>query len=89
MGQMYGGRVELEDALAITAIQDLGLLFADQGRLGEAETMYQQALQGYEKKHLGQVIRRLLILSITLAASIKLREGYRSRGDASTGTERL
>ena len=27
----------------------LGMLYADQGKLGEAEKMYQRALEGYEK----------------------------------------
>jgi hypothetical protein len=30
-------------------VDNLGLLYADQGRLLEAEQTYQQALQGYEK----------------------------------------
>jgi len=30
------------------ALYGLGLLYADQGKLDEAEEMYQRALQGYE-----------------------------------------
>ena len=35
--------------LALDARHILGLLYADQGKLDEAEKMYQRALQGYEK----------------------------------------
>ena len=35
------------------AIHGLGILYADQGKLGEAEKMYQRALEGKEKA-LGQ-----------------------------------
>ena len=31
------------------AIHGLGMLYADQGKLGEAEKMYQRALEGKEK----------------------------------------
>src|ERR1700684_4500321 len=31
------------------ALDNLGILYADQGKLDEAEKMYQRALQGYEK----------------------------------------
>src|SRR5438477_238119 len=31
------------------AMHGLGMLYADQGKLGEAEKMYQRALEGYEK----------------------------------------
>src|SRR5437764_1428619 len=30
-------------------VNNLGLLYADQGKLGEAEKMYMRALQGYEE----------------------------------------
>src|SRR6266516_1450629 len=33
----------------LNAVNNLGLLYADQGKLGEAERMYQRALVGYEK----------------------------------------
>ncbi|KXX75712.1 Kinesin light chain [Madurella mycetomatis] len=49
MGQMYGAGRGLEDASAISAIHDLGSLYVDQGRVQEAEAMYQQALQGKER----------------------------------------
>ncbi|KAG7289881.1 hypothetical protein NEMBOFW57_006258 [Staphylotrichum longicolle] len=49
MGQLYGGGWRLEDASVISAVLDLGNLCKDQGRLGEAEAMCQQALQGRER----------------------------------------
>jgi tetratricopeptide (TPR) repeat protein len=33
----------------LNTVNDLSLLYADLGRLEEAEKMYQRALQGYEK----------------------------------------
>ena len=33
----------------LNTVNNLGLLYADQGKLGEAERMYQRALVGYEK----------------------------------------
>ena len=32
----------------LNTVNNLGLLYADQGRLGEAEQMYERALRGYE-----------------------------------------
>jgi tetratricopeptide (TPR) repeat protein len=32
----------------LTTVNNLGLLYKDQGRLGEAEKMYERALRGYE-----------------------------------------
>ncbi|KAJ5919800.1 Disease resistance protein [Penicillium verhagenii] len=40
--------IEVEDEAA-GALYSLGLLYADQGRLQEAEVMYDRALEGYEK----------------------------------------
>jgi hypothetical protein len=33
----------------IDMVNNLGSLYVDQGKLGEAEKMYQRALRGYEK----------------------------------------
>lgn len=33
----------------LVTINNLGLLYADQGKLSEAEEMYLRALEGYEK----------------------------------------
>jgi tetratricopeptide (TPR) repeat protein len=33
----------------LSTINNLGNLYADQGKLGEAEKMYRRALDGYEK----------------------------------------
>jgi tetratricopeptide (TPR) repeat protein len=33
----------------LLTVHNLGLLYADQGKLSEAEQMYQRALVGYEK----------------------------------------
>ncbi|OCK72888.1 FabD/lysophospholipase-like protein, partial [Lepidopterella palustris CBS 459.81] len=38
-----------ETGVMVYAIHGLGMLYANQGKLGEAEKMYQRALQGYEK----------------------------------------
>jgi tetratricopeptide (TPR) repeat protein len=38
-----------DDVVMLRAIHGLGHLFADQGKLDEAEEMYQRALQGFEK----------------------------------------
>jgi tetratricopeptide (TPR) repeat protein len=38
-----------DHASTLDMVNNLGLLYADQGKLDEAEKMYQQALQGYEK----------------------------------------
>ena len=38
-----------EKETILDAIRQLGLLYADQGKLAEAEKMYQRALEGYEK----------------------------------------
>ncbi|KAF2816881.1 FabD/lysophospholipase-like protein [Mytilinidion resinicola] len=38
-----------EDYVVLGAIHRLGMLYADQGKLGEAEKMCERALQGYEK----------------------------------------
>ncbi|OCK81058.1 hypothetical protein K432DRAFT_296369, partial [Lepidopterella palustris CBS 459.81] len=36
-------------ASTLRTVNNLGLLYADQGKLGEAEEMYMRALQGYEE----------------------------------------
>ncbi|RYO74329.1 hypothetical protein DL764_010854 [Monosporascus ibericus] len=38
-----------EHTSTLDTVNNLGLLYLDQGKLGEAEKMYQRALQGYEK----------------------------------------
>src|SRR5204863_296994 len=49
IGEIYGVGRTFDDIRAIDAMHMLGLLYADQGRLTEAESMYQRALEGYEK----------------------------------------
>ena len=49
IGEIYGGRRSFDDITTIDAMHMLGTLYADQGRLTEAESMYQRALEGYEK----------------------------------------
>jgi tetratricopeptide (TPR) repeat protein len=39
-----------DDMTVIDAVNSLGLLYADQGKLDEAEEMYERALRGYEKR---------------------------------------
>ncbi|KAG7289879.1 hypothetical protein NEMBOFW57_006256 [Staphylotrichum longicolle] len=48
MGQIFDSEWSGEEVL-VDAIQMLGALYADQGRLEEAEAMYNRALQGKEK----------------------------------------
>jgi tetratricopeptide (TPR) repeat protein len=38
-----------EHTSTLGTVNNLGLLYADQGKLVEAEQMFQRALQGYEK----------------------------------------
>jgi tetratricopeptide (TPR) repeat protein len=38
----------LDHSSTLDTVNNLGLLYADQGRLGEAEQMYMRALRGYE-----------------------------------------
>jgi tetratricopeptide (TPR) repeat protein len=38
----------LDHSSTLDTVNNLGLLYADQGRLGEAEQMYERALRGYE-----------------------------------------
>ncbi|KAK3340806.1 hypothetical protein B0H65DRAFT_529695 [Neurospora tetraspora] len=49
MGELEGGECNIEDITIGHATYSLGNLYSDQGRLEEAETMYQRALEGYEK----------------------------------------
>jgi tetratricopeptide (TPR) repeat protein len=39
----------LEHTSTLDTVNNLGILYASQGKLIEAEQMYQRALQGYEK----------------------------------------
>jgi tetratricopeptide (TPR) repeat protein len=38
-----------EHKSTLTTVNNLGLLYADQGRLDNAEAMFERALRGYEK----------------------------------------
>ncbi|WPJ65110.1 hypothetical protein SMAC4_13869 [Sordaria macrospora] len=49
MGKLEEGECNIEDITIGDATDNLGLLYSDQSRLKEAETMYQRALEGYEK----------------------------------------
>lgn len=40
---------EIDDTFYLHGLHNLGLLYSDQGKLAEAEAMYQRALAGYEK----------------------------------------
>jgi tetratricopeptide (TPR) repeat protein len=46
--RLEGSRSEGREVV-LDAVHQLGLLYADQGKLGEAEKMYMRALQGYEE----------------------------------------
>jgi len=48
MGQLCNSEWSVEEAV-MEAIQMLGILYSDRGRLVEAEAMYQRALEGKEK----------------------------------------
>lgn len=39
-----------QDDVLLGAIHGLGMLYTDQGKLGEAEKIYQRALEGYETR---------------------------------------
>jgi len=43
-----GGR-SVDGVAVAGAMHHLGILYSDQGRLNEAEAMYERALQGYTK----------------------------------------
>ena len=47
--QGYEKALGAEHTSTLDTVNNLGLLYADQGKLDEAEKMYQRALQGYEK----------------------------------------
>ncbi|KAM7211415.1 hypothetical protein V8F06_013193, partial [Rhypophila decipiens] len=49
IAEIYKARRSFADTGAIDAMHMLGLLYVDQGQLTEAESMYQWALEGYEK----------------------------------------
>ncbi|KAK4206258.1 P-loop containing nucleoside triphosphate hydrolase protein, partial [Rhypophila decipiens] len=49
IAEMYNARRIFDDSRAIDAMHMLGNLYRDQGRLTEAESMYQRALEGDEK----------------------------------------
>ena len=55
VGQVCDGKWGADEAL-VNAIHMLGILYADQGRLGETEAMYQRPLRGKEKA-LDRIIR--------------------------------
>ena len=42
------GKGKAWEASTLNAVNNLGLLYADQGKMAEAEAMYLRALQGYE-----------------------------------------
>ena len=45
----YEKALGTEHTSTLTTVNNLGLLYADQGKLAKAEQMYQRALHGYEK----------------------------------------
>ncbi|KAK3347623.1 hypothetical protein B0H65DRAFT_424197, partial [Neurospora tetraspora] len=49
MGELEGGEYNIADITIDHATHSLGNLYLDQGWLKEAKTMYQRALEGYEK----------------------------------------
>ena len=59
-----GKALRLDHTSTLNTATDQGNLYAEQGKLKEAEEMYQRALKGY-RKSLGQIIYRLLIQSTT------------------------
>ncbi|OXV07471.1 hypothetical protein Egran_04766 [Elaphomyces granulatus] len=69
----------------------LGLLYADQGKLDEAEKMYQRALQGYEKA-LGpghtSTLRTVYNLGLLYADQGKLDEAEKMYQRALQGYEK-
>ncbi|KAK3933659.1 hypothetical protein QBC46DRAFT_275340, partial [Diplogelasinospora grovesii] len=49
IGEIYGVGRSFDDIMTINAMHMLGALYKNQGRLTEAESMYQRALEGKEK----------------------------------------
>src|SRR5205814_1058321 len=47
--EICGTEGSIDDAMPIFGIHGLGRLYSDQGKLAEAEAMYQQAQEGDEK----------------------------------------
>jgi tetratricopeptide (TPR) repeat protein len=47
--QRYEKALGRDHTSTISTVNNLGLLYTDQGKLDEAEKMYQRALQEYEK----------------------------------------
>jgi tetratricopeptide (TPR) repeat protein len=45
----YEKALSTDHTLTLGIVNNLGLLYADQGKLDKAEKMYQQALLGYKK----------------------------------------
>jgi tetratricopeptide (TPR) repeat protein len=48
MSEIYGANKSFNDIMAPGAVHAIGMLYRDQGRLAEAEHMYERALQGCE-----------------------------------------
>ena len=55
-------RLGLEHTMALLIINNLGLLYVIQGKLDEAEKLYQRVLQGYEKALVPNVSASILLL---------------------------
>ncbi|KAI9854868.1 MAG: hypothetical protein M1813_000644, partial [Trichoglossum hirsutum] len=55
----------------LDTVNNLGLLYMDQGKLDEAEKMYQRALQGYEKA-LGPVLIMTYVPALNTALNLAM-----------------
>jgi tetratricopeptide (TPR) repeat protein len=73
-----------EHTSTLDTVNNLGLLYADQGKLVEAEQMYQRALQGYEKA-LGLELIKTYIPAIK--TSQNLAKLYNQQGRVSEAKE--
>jgi tetratricopeptide (TPR) repeat protein len=63
----YEEALEPNHTLTLQTVNNLGNLYADQGKLGEAEQMYARALRGYEAALGDQSVHRYLPALITMA----------------------
>ncbi|KAH6633953.1 hypothetical protein B0J18DRAFT_414818 [Chaetomium sp. MPI-SDFR-AT-0129] len=79
MGQISGTEWSMEEAL-LDAMQMLGSLYVDQGRLKEAEAMYERALQGREKA-LGKD-HTTTLTTVNLLGSLYIQQGRLEESEA-------
>ena len=73
----------------LNTVNNLGLLYADQGKMNEAEEMYLRALTGYEKARGPDHTSTLNIVKKSRKSVCRSRQDERGRRDVSAGLKRL